>query len=53
MELDTRKNEAKTDVKKTSIDIETLLNKSIVNVSDLRTDVEEAKWEIMRKAVRK
>lgn len=53
MELDTRKNEAKTDVKKMSIDIEELLNKSVVNVSDLRTDVEEAKWEIMRKAVRK
>ncbi|KAH6914978.1 hypothetical protein BKA70DRAFT_1419933 [Coprinopsis sp. MPI-PUGE-AT-0042] len=51
MELDTRKNEAKTDVKKMSIDIEELLNKSVVNVSDLRTDVEEAKWEIMRKAV--
>jgi Protein of unknown function (DUF1640) len=53
MELDTRKNEAKTDVKKMSIDIEELLNKSVVHVSDLRTDVEEAKWEIMRKAVRK
>ncbi|KAG2013733.1 hypothetical protein CC2G_010612 [Coprinopsis cinerea AmutBmut pab1-1] len=51
MELDTRKNEAKTEQKQMSIAIEELLNKSVVTVSDLRTDVEEAKWEIMRIAV--
>ena len=30
---------------------QTLLNKAIVNISDLRTDVEEIKWDNMRKAV--
>ncbi|KAF9058104.1 hypothetical protein BJ165DRAFT_1332132, partial [Panaeolus papilionaceus] len=51
MELDSRKNEAKADLKQQDIRIEELLNKAIVNVSDLRTDVEEIKWDIMRKVV--
>jgi len=51
MELDSRKNEAKADLKQQDISIETLLNKAIVNISDLRTDVEEIKWDNMRKAV--
>ncbi|TFK28803.1 hypothetical protein FA15DRAFT_664864 [Coprinopsis marcescibilis] len=51
MELDTRKNEVNTDIKQMDIEIEELLNKAVIRVSDLRTDVEEAKWDIMRKAV--
>ncbi|KAJ8523479.1 hypothetical protein ONZ45_g74 [Pleurotus djamor] len=51
MELDSRKNEVKAEFKRQDIVIETLLNKSIVNISDLRTDVEEIKWENMRKSV--
>ncbi|KAJ2931660.1 hypothetical protein H1R20_g5442, partial [Candolleomyces eurysporus] len=51
MELDTRKNEAKSDMKQMDISIEELLNRSIVTLSDLRTDVEEKKWQIMRIAV--
>ncbi|KAL4264209.1 Coiled-coil domain-containing protein 90-like protein [Pleurotus pulmonarius] len=51
MELDTRKNEVKAEFKSQDIAIEELLNKAIVNVSDLRTDVEEIKWENMRKSV--
>lgn len=51
MELDSRKNEAKADLKRQDISIEELLNKAIVNISDLRTDVEEIKWDNMRKAV--
>lgn len=51
MELDSRKNEAKADLKQQDISIEELLNKAIVSVSDLRTDVEEIKWDNMRKAV--
>jgi len=51
MELDTRKNEAKADLKEQDIAIEELLNKAIVNISDLRTVVEEIKWENMRRAV--
>ncbi|KAH9482907.1 hypothetical protein JR316_0005007 [Psilocybe cubensis] len=51
MELDSRKNEAKADLKQQDISIEELLNKAVVSVSDLRTDVEEIKWDIMRKTV--
>lgn len=51
MELDSRKNEAKADLKQQDITIEELLNKSIVDISDLRTVVEENKWENMRRAV--
>ncbi|KAK7061659.1 hypothetical protein R3P38DRAFT_2830789 [Favolaschia claudopus] len=51
IELDTRKNEVKTDFKRHDIAIEEILNKAIVNVSDLRTDVEEIKWDNMRRAV--
>jgi hypothetical protein len=70
MELDSRKNEAKADLKQQDISIEvsttkfpiltsddvafslqTLLNKAIIDISDMRTDVEEIKWDIMRKAV--
>jgi len=31
--------------------LKTLLNKAIVTVSDLRTDVEEVKWNNMQKSV--
>ncbi|RXW25217.1 hypothetical protein EST38_g558 [Candolleomyces aberdarensis] len=51
MELDTRKNEAKADMKQMDISIEELLNRSVVTLSDLRTDVEEKKWQIMRISV--
>ncbi|KAJ7700015.1 hypothetical protein B0H17DRAFT_890567, partial [Mycena rosella] len=51
MELDSRKNEAKSEFKQQDISIEELLNKAIVNISDLRTDVEEIKWDNMRRAV--
>ncbi|KAF8640118.1 hypothetical protein AX17_001354 [Amanita inopinata Kibby_2008] len=51
MELESRKTEAKSELKSQDIAIEELLNKVIVNVSDLRTDVEEIKWENMRKTV--
>ncbi|KAJ7276328.1 hypothetical protein B0H12DRAFT_1005157 [Mycena haematopus] len=51
IELDTRKNETKTEFKQQDIAIEEILNKAVVNVSDLRTDVEEIKWDNMRRAV--
>ncbi|KAF8195972.1 hypothetical protein K438DRAFT_1826818 [Mycena galopus ATCC 62051] len=51
IELDSRKNEAKTEFTQQDIAIEELLNKAVVSVSDLRTDVEEIKWDNMRRAV--
>ncbi|KIJ70165.1 hypothetical protein HYDPIDRAFT_78661 [Hydnomerulius pinastri MD-312] len=51
MELDTRKNESKAELKQQSISIEEVLNKSIVELGDLRASMEEVKWDNMRKAV--
>ncbi|KAJ7095315.1 hypothetical protein B0H15DRAFT_774916 [Mycena belliarum] len=51
MELDSRKNEVRSEFKQQDISIEELLNKAVVNISDLRTDVEEVKWDNMRRAV--
>ncbi|GLB33735.1 putative protein of unknown function (DUF1640) [Lyophyllum shimeji] len=51
MDVDSRKNEAKADLKQRDIVMEELLSKAIVSVSDLRTAVEEVKWENMRRAV--
>ncbi|KAJ7638748.1 hypothetical protein FB45DRAFT_903718 [Roridomyces roridus] len=51
MEVDSRKNEVKSDFKRHDIATEELLNKAIVNISELRTDVEEIKWHNMRRAV--
>ncbi|KAF8076313.1 hypothetical protein FPV67DRAFT_1444998 [Lyophyllum atratum] len=51
MDVESRKNEAKADLKQRDIVMEELLSKAIVSVSDLRTDVEEIKWENMRRAV--
>ncbi|KAF9075913.1 hypothetical protein BDP27DRAFT_1256815 [Rhodocollybia butyracea] len=51
IELDNRKNEVKDEFTSKDIAIEELLSKSIVSISDLRTDVEEVKWDNMRRAV--
>ncbi|KAJ6539275.1 hypothetical protein B0H19DRAFT_1314630 [Mycena capillaripes] len=51
MELDSRKNEVRSEFKQQDISIEELMNKAVVNISDLRTDVEEIKWDNMRRAV--
>jgi len=51
MELDSRKNETKNEVLRQDIVIEEMLNKWMINLGDLRTEVEEAKWDNMRKSV--
>lgn len=51
MDLDDRKNEARNDMKKHDIMVEEVLNKSIVNLGDLRTEMEKVKWDNMRQAV--
>lgn len=51
MEVDNRKNEARADLKDQDITVEELLNKSIVTLGDLRTDMEKVKWDNMRQAV--
>ncbi|KIM90722.1 hypothetical protein PILCRDRAFT_94449 [Piloderma croceum F 1598] len=51
MELDSRKNESRTDMKKQDIVIEELMNKAIIELGDLRTEMESIKWDNMRKSV--
>lgn len=51
MELDTRKNESKAELKQRSMAIEEVLNKSIVQLGDLRAKMEEVKWDNTRNAV--
>ncbi|KAG2135901.1 uncharacterized protein EDB93DRAFT_794671 [Suillus bovinus] len=51
MELDTRKNESKAQLKQQTIAIEEVLNKAIITLSDLRANMEEVKWNNMRQAV--
>lgn len=51
MELDTRKNESKAELKQRSMAIEEVLSKSIVQIGDLRANMEEVKWDNTRNAV--
>lgn len=51
MELDTRKNESKAELKQKSMSIEEVLGKSIVEIGDLRASMEEVKWDNTRNAV--
>jgi hypothetical protein len=51
MEVENRKNEARSEFKAQDILIEEMLSKNIVRLSDLKTDVEEIKWENMRRSV--
>ncbi|KAF7332185.1 hypothetical protein MKEN_00099500 [Mycena kentingensis (nom. inval.)] len=51
LDLESRKTEAKADFKRHDIVIEELLNKAIVTISDLRSDVEEIKWDNTRRSV--
>ncbi|KIJ56552.1 hypothetical protein M422DRAFT_238177 [Sphaerobolus stellatus SS14] len=51
MEVDNRKNEARADLKSQDIMVEELLNKSTINLGDLRTEIEKIKWDNTRQAV--
>ncbi|KAI0269271.1 hypothetical protein BC834DRAFT_1025878 [Gloeopeniophorella convolvens] len=51
MDVDSRKNEEKDASKRVDIEIEAMLNKSLVALYDMRSDMEEVKWDNMRKSV--
>ncbi|EIM88265.1 uncharacterized protein STEHIDRAFT_77126 [Stereum hirsutum FP-91666 SS1] len=51
MDVDSRKNEEKNEEKKRDIAIEEILNKSLVSLYELRSDMEEVRWDNMRKSV--
>jgi len=51
MDIESRKSEEKDVGKKVDLEIEAMLNKYLVTLYDLRSDVEEVKWDNMRKSV--
>ncbi|KAI0728708.1 hypothetical protein C8Q72DRAFT_779286 [Fomitopsis betulina] len=51
LDVDTRRNEAKSDLKRFDIQVEEVLNKSLVTLYDLRSEVEDVKWNNMRNSV--
>ncbi|KAI0676847.1 hypothetical protein C8Q78DRAFT_1158774 [Trametes maxima] len=51
MDVDSRKNESKDDLKAVDLQIEEVLSKALVTISELKTQVEESRWEKMRAAV--
>ncbi|TCD71297.1 hypothetical protein EIP91_011068 [Steccherinum ochraceum] len=51
IDLDSRKNEAKNDLKRQAIQHEELLNKSLITLGELRTLSEEVRWDNMRNSV--
>ncbi|KAF9519172.1 hypothetical protein BS47DRAFT_1288712 [Hydnum rufescens UP504] len=51
MDMNNRKNEVNSETKKSAIAIEELHHKATVMISDLRTDVEQAKWDNTRRGV--
>lgn len=51
MELDSRKNETKDDLKRLDLQIEEVLSKSLVTLYDLRTEMEGVRWDNLRNSV--
>jgi len=51
LDVDTRKNEAKNDLKRFDIQVEEMLNKSLVTLYDLRSEMEGVRWNNMRNSV--
>ncbi|KAI0028074.1 hypothetical protein K488DRAFT_34708, partial [Vararia minispora EC-137] len=51
MDVDSRKNEQRTESKARDLMLEEILNRSLVALYDLRSDMEEVRWENMRKSV--
>lgn len=51
MELDSKKNESKNDLKQLDIRIEEVLNRSLIEIGDLRTDMEKMRWDNLRNSV--
>ncbi|TFY69907.1 hypothetical protein EVJ58_g146 [Rhodofomes roseus] len=51
LDVDTRRNEAKNDLKRFDLQIEEVLNKSLVTLYDLRSEMEGVRWNNMRNSV--
>ncbi|KAI0773952.1 hypothetical protein C8Q74DRAFT_1267541 [Fomes fomentarius] len=51
MDLDSRKNEAKAELKRIDMQIEEVLSRALITIGELKTQVEESRWEKLKAAV--
>lgn len=51
MEVDNRKNEARTDLKKQTLLIENVISKAMIQLGDLRTEMERTRWMNMYRSI--
>jgi len=51
MEVDNRKNEARTDLKKQALLIENVTSKAMIQLGDLRTEMERTRWTNMYRSI--
>lgn len=51
MEVDNRKNEARTDLKKQALLIENVTSKAMIQIGDLRTEMERTRWMNMYRSI--
>ncbi|RPD61938.1 hypothetical protein L226DRAFT_613284 [Lentinus tigrinus ALCF2SS1-7] len=51
MDLDSRKNEARSDLKRIDMQIEEVLSRALITIGELKTQVEESRWEKLKAAV--
>ncbi|KAI0751338.1 hypothetical protein C8Q80DRAFT_568175 [Daedaleopsis nitida] len=51
MDVDSRRNEAKSDLKHIDMQIEEVLSRALITIGELKTQVEESRWEKLKAAV--
>lgn len=51
MEMDNHRNESRADMKRVDIRMEDVLHRTIVTIGDIRTEIEQAKWDNTRRGV--
>ncbi|KAM5535626.1 hypothetical protein V8D89_010613 [Ganoderma adspersum] len=51
MDLDSRKSEARSELKRMDMQVEEVLSRALITISELKTQVEESRWEKLKAAV--
>jgi hypothetical protein len=51
MEMDSHRNEVRADLKKSDLRMEDVIHKTTVTIGDVRTEIEQAKWDNTRRGV--
>lgn len=53
MEMDNHRNESRADIKRADIRMEDVVHSAMIKISDIRTEIEQAKWDNTRRGVGK